>query len=104
MSFWVVLLVLLVLMLLMGLINYWGYRKVEQSQAEWFKRVLPEGVDKEAFLRAAPYVYKALNAGKAYGIIDKRTQEEVWKTKTPEEAEAWIVEKTLLERQSSPNA
>lgn len=104
MSWIVVFLALFVLIALFGLVNYWGYRRVEQAQRAWFRQVLGEGVDLEAFLQSAPYEYKPLKGSKAYGIVDKRTGEEVYRVKTPEEAEAWIVTNTLAEQGKLPQA
>jgi hypothetical protein len=36
--------------------------------------------------------------------VDKRTGEEVYRVKTPEEAEAWIVTNTLAEQGKLPQA
>ncbi|GIW33109.1 hypothetical protein [Meiothermus sp.] len=102
MSWVVVFLALLALIGLFGLVNYWGYRRVEKAQQAWFRQMLGEGVDVEQFLLAAPFEYKPLKGSKAYGILDKRTGEEVYRVKTPEEAEAWIVTKTLAERGQLP--
>ncbi|MGK0618729.1 hypothetical protein [Meiothermus cerbereus] len=104
MSWIAVFLALFVLIALFGLVNYWGYRRVEKAQQAWFRQVLGEGVDVEQFLQSAPYEYKPLKGSKAYGIVDKRTGEEVWRVKTPEEAEAWIVTHTLAERGKLPQA
>ena len=89
---------------LFGLVNYWGYRRIEKAQKAWFRQVLGEGVEVEQFLREAPFEYKPLKGSKAYGILDKRTGEEVYRVKTPEEAEAWIVTQTLVERGQLPRA
>jgi hypothetical protein len=94
--------VLLLIIGLFGLVNYWSYRRVEKAQQEWFRRMLGEGVDIEAFLQSAPYEYKPLKGAKAYGILDKRTGEEVYRVASPEEAEAWIVTNTLAERGELP--
>ncbi|MCS7068116.1 MAG: hypothetical protein RMK51_10245 [Meiothermus sp.] len=99
-----VFLALLLLMGLMGLVNYWGYRRVEKAQQAWFRQMLGEGVEVEQFLQSAPYEYKPLKGTKAYGILDKRTGQEVYRVKTPEEAEAWIVTNTLAERGQLPQA
>lgn len=104
MSWIAVFLALFTLIALFGLVNYWGYRRVEKAQQDWFRQVLGEGVDLEAFLRSAPYEYKPLKGSKAYGIVDKRTGAEVYRVKTPEEAEAWIVTNTLAERGQLPQA
>jgi len=103
MSWVAVFLALLTLITLFGLVNYWGYRRVEKAQQAWFRQVLGEGVDVEQFLQSAPYTYKPLQGSKAYGIIDKRSGEEVCQVKTPEEAEAWIVVNTLAERGQLPS-
>ncbi|AWR87747.1 hypothetical protein [Meiothermus taiwanensis] len=104
MSWIVVFLALFVLIALFGLVNYWGYRRVEQAQQAWFRQMLGEGVDLETFLQSAPYEYKPLKGSKAYGIVDKRTGEEVYRARTPEEAEAWIVTNTLAEQGKLPEA
>ncbi len=103
MSWVVVFLALFALIALFGLFNYWGYRRVEKAQQAWFRQVLGE-VDLETFLQSAPFEYKPLKGSKAYGILDKRTGEEVYRVKTPEEAEAWIVTHTLAERGQLPLA
>jgi len=103
MSWVAVFLALLALIALFGLVNYWSYRRVEKAQQAWFRQVLGEGVDVERFLQSAPYAYKPLKGSKAYGIVDKRTGEEVWQVKTPEEAEAWIVVNTLAEQGRLPS-
>ncbi len=103
MSWVVVFLALFVLIALFGLVNYWGYRRVEKAQQDWFRQVLGEGVKLEAFLQSAPYEYRPLKGSKAYGIVDKRTGEEVYRVKTPEEAEAWIVTNTLAEQGKLPS-
>jgi len=97
-------LALLALIALFGLVNYWGYRRVEKAQREWFRHMLGEGVNLETFLQSAPFEYRPLKGSKAYGIIDKRSGEEVYKVKTPEEAEAWIVTSTLVEQGRLPKA
>ena len=97
----VVLMSLLLLIVLFGLVNYWLSSRVEKAQQAWFKQVLGEGIDKDQFLRSAPFDYLPLKA-KGYGIVDKRTGQEVWKTKTPEDAEAWIVLNTLSEQGKLP--
>lgn len=104
MSWIVVFLALFALIALFGLVNYWGYRRVEKAQQAWFRQVLGEGVELEAFLQSAAYEYKPLKGSKAYGIVDKRTGEEVYRVKTPEEAEAWIVTNTLAEQGKLPQA
>jgi len=104
MSWVAVFLALMVLIVLFGLVNYWGYLQVEKAQQAWFRQMLGEGVDVERFLQAAPFEYKPLKGSKAYGIIDRRTGEEVYKVKTPEEAEAWIVTNTLAEHGQLPQA
>lgn len=96
-----VLLVVFLLILVYGAINYWQSGRVEKAQDDWFKAVLPQGENKADFLRQAPYEYRPL-AGKGYGILDKRTGQEVWKAKTPEDAEAWIVTNTLAEQGRLP--
>jgi hypothetical protein len=103
MSWIVVFGALFVLITLFGLINYWGYRRIEKAQQAWFRQMLGE-VDLETFLQSAPFEYKPLKGSKAYGILDKRTGEEVYRVKTPEEAEAWIVANTLAERGQLPLA
>ncbi|GIW26628.1 hypothetical protein [Meiothermus sp.] len=102
MSWIAVFLALGVLIGLFGLVNYWGYRRVEKAQQAWFRRMLGEGVEVEQFLQSAPFEYKPLKGSKAYGILDKRTGQEVYRVKTPEEAEAWIVTNTLAERGELP--
>jgi len=104
MSWIAVFLALFVLIALFGLINYWGYRRIEKAQQEWFRQMLGDGVNLETFLQSAPFEYKPLKGSKAYGIIDKRSGEEVYKVKTPEEAEAWIVTNTLAEHGQLPQA
>lgn len=101
MSWVVVFLALFALIALFGLVNYWGYRRIEKAQQAWFRQMLGE-VDLETFLQSAPFEYKPLKGSKAYGILDKRTGEEVYRVKTPEEAEAWIVAQTLAERGQLP--
>ncbi|MCX7782857.1 MAG: hypothetical protein N2318_04350 [Meiothermus sp.] len=103
MSWVVVFLALFALIALFGLVNYWGYRRIEKAQQAWFRQMLGE-VDLETFLQSAPFEYKPLKGSKAYGILDKRTSEEVYRVKTPEEAEAWIVTNTLAERGQLPQA
>jgi hypothetical protein len=98
-----VLLGLVLLVVLFGLINYWLSDRAEKAQQAWFKQVLGEGVDKDEFLRSAPFEYLPLKA-KGYGVVDKRSGQEVWKTKTPEDAEAWIVLNTLSEQGKLPKA
>ncbi|MCS7194606.1 MAG: hypothetical protein NZ849_06830 [Meiothermus sp.] len=102
MSWFAVFLALLVLIGLFGLVNYWGYRRVERAQQAWFRQVLGEGVELEDFLARSPYEYRPLKGSKAYGILDKRTGQEVHQAKTPEEAEAWIVLQTLAEEGRLP--
>ncbi len=102
---WVgVFLVLFLLIGLFGLVHYWSHRRVQRAQQAWFRQVLGEGADVERFLETAPFTYRPLKEAKAYGIVDKRTGEEVYRVKTPEEAEVWIVAQTLAERGGSPGA
>lgn len=103
MSTLAVLLALLLLIGLFGLVNYWLSSRAEKAQQAWFRQVLGEGVDKDEFLRGAPFEYRPLKA-KGYGIVDRRTGQEVWKAKTPEDAEAWIVLNTLSEQGKLPRA
>ncbi|WP_027882905.1 hypothetical protein [Meiothermus rufus] len=102
MSWIAVFLVLFVLIALLGLVNYLSYRRIESAQREWFRKMLGDGTDLETFLQSAPFEYKPLKGSKAYGIVDKRSGEEVWWAKTPEEAEVWIVTQTLAERGQLP--
>ncbi|WP_299429779.1 hypothetical protein [uncultured Meiothermus sp.] len=102
MSWIVVFLALLLLIGLFGLVNYWSYRRVEKAQQDWFRGMLGEETDLETFLKSAPYEYKPLKGAKAYGILEKRTGEEVYRVASPEEAEAWIVTNTLAERGELP--
>ncbi|MER3481819.1 MAG: hypothetical protein C4332_00240 [Meiothermus sp.] len=95
-----VLLVMLLLIVLLGLANYLTGRRVMRAQQEWFRQVLPPGVSLEDFLRNAPYTYHPLTS-RGYGVVRRDTGEEVWRGKTPEEAEAWIVAQTLAERQDN---
>ncbi|RDI95369.1 hypothetical protein DV704_07295 [Meiothermus sp. QL-1] len=104
MSWVAVFLVLFCLIGLFGLVHYWGHKRVERAQQAWFRQVLGEGVDLEAFLAQAPYEYRPLASGRAYGILDKRTGEEVGQARTPEEAEAWIVLRTLREQGRLPRS
>lgn len=93
-----VLLLVVVLILMFGLVNYSSAARLEKAQQQWFHDHLPPGVSLEDFLQGAPYTFKPLINAREYGIIDKRSGEEVWRSKTPEEAQAWIVLKTLEER------
>ncbi len=103
MSVLTVFLVMLLLIGLLGLANYLTQRHTDKAQQEWFRQVLPEGVSLEEFLQSAPYIYKPLT-GRGYGIINRHSGQEVWRSKTPEEAEAWIVSATLAEQNPpSPN-
>lgn len=95
-----VLLALLLLVGLFGVVNFWLSSRVEKAQQAWFKQLLGD-IDKDQFLRTAPFEYLPLKA-KGYGIVDKRSGQEVWKTKTPEDAEAWIVLNTLYEQGKLP--
>ncbi|GEM88485.1 hypothetical protein [Meiothermus granaticius] len=90
-------LAVLLLIVVLGGFNYLAGRRTEKAQQEWFRRVLGEGVSLEEFLKTAPYTYRPL-AGRGYGILKRETGEEVWRSPTPEEAEAWIVMQTLAER------
>jgi hypothetical protein len=92
-----VFLVLLLLIVVLGVFNYLAGRRTEKAQQEWFRRVLGDGVSLEEFLESAPYTYRPL-VGRGYGILRRGTDEEVWRSRTPEEAEAWIVAQTLAER------
>ncbi len=98
-----VLLALLLLIVLYGVINYFQANRLEKAQEAWFRQVLPKGEDKSIFLKNAPFEYRPL-AGKGYGVLDKRSGQEVWKAKTPIEAEAWIVTNTLAEQGRLPKA
>lgn len=99
-----VVLVLFLLILAFGLVNYWSALRVEKAQQAWFRERLPPGVSLEDFLEAAPYTFKPLVNSRGYGIIDRRSGEEVGRAKTPEEAQAWIVLQTLAERGASLEA
>lgn len=89
--------VLLLLVVLLGTFNYLTGRRVMRAQQEWFRQVLGPEVSSEAFLKTSPYTYQPL-AGRGYGIVRRDSGEEVGRSKTPEEAEAWIVAQTLAER------
>lgn len=98
-----VLLAVVALALIFGAINYFQSIRAEKAQAAWFEKVLPRGETRQEFLQKAPFEFRPL-AGKGYGILDKRSGQEVWKAKTPEEAEAWIVTNTLAEQGRLPKA
>ena len=94
-----VLLVFLLLLLAFGTVNYLLGRKRHAAFEAWLKEHLPPGVSLEAFLRTAPYDYRQLVDRRAFGIWDKRKQDNtpVNVVKTEEEAQAWIVAAVINE-------